>query len=124
MTRDILQAIPWPHYTELRFDSKPPQRGLCGSPWHVAVASILLAHDTRVIGVLPEFFDRYPNPLLLAASGLDDLEDMFKLYKFHPQQLRKLQLLSLKWDSNSWEDVTDLPGVSHGIARAIQTFCF
>lgn len=122
LPREMCRSVPFPG--ELRFDARPLQLGLGGSPWHVAVASVLLCRTRRVQVdvVLQELFNRWPIPQLLAIA--EGLEPVVQPCGLHMQRARQLQRMSFHWHLDTWEDLRNLPGVGKYVADAVGLFCF
>ena len=119
--RELIRSAPFAQ--ALRFDLSPIQLGLGASPWHVAVASVMLCRVKRNVSVVASVFRRWQTPTLLAESD-DALADALRPLGFQRQRARQLQTLSRKWDTDTWELLTDLPGVGQYVNDAVGLFCF
>ncbi len=106
---------------ELTFDKQPLQVGLCRSPWHVAVSTLLIQRGVHAPRVHEALYCLCPNPLMMALSDTDELGALLSL---HRSRVRQLQQLSHKWDARCWRDLRELPGISDYVADAVQLFCF
>ena len=102
----------------------PLQLGLGKSPWHVAVASMLLCRTRQVQAepVLRELLDRWPWAQVMAVS--EGLEGVVKPCGLHRNRARQLQRFSVAWLGDSWNTMEDLPGVGVYVADAVRVFCF
>ena len=62
------------------------------NPYELLVATILSAQctDVRINAVTPALFTRYPDPYLLAAASLDELEELIKSTGFFRNKARNL----------------------------------
>lgn len=106
--------------------SSPFQVPLARSPWHVAVASMLLCR-TRRIQAQPAFLKLMGAascPETLCRLDVSTVEDCVRGCGLHRNRSRQLQRMSTVWLSDSWEDLRDLPGVGVYVADAVGLFCF
>ena len=122
LPREACKAIRDPFH--LRYDLSPLQRGLASSPYHVAVASMLLCRTRRVQvdRVVGRLFNEYGCPELLARATV--LEDLLRPCGLHRNRSRQLQRFACAWLGDSWEDMRELPGVGLYVADAVGLFCF
>lgn len=121
LPRNLIRAAPWPD--TLRFDLSPVQVGLGGSPWHVAVASIMLCRVARKAHIIAEAFRVWPTPELMEASDVE-LEELLQPLGLQRQRSRSIQLLSRKWRLDTWDELGDLSGVGAYVNDAVGLFCF
>lgn len=121
LPRELIQHVPWPK--NLHFGMSPFQLGLCGSPWHVAVASVCLCRCKRNVPVLSHMFRQWPTPQLMEASDVS-LEAVLAPLGLQRQRARHIQQLSSKWYLESWDDLRDFKGVGDYVVDAVALFCF
>jgi hypothetical protein len=106
-------------------DGRLLQSTLGRDPWKVAVASVLLCRTRRscVEDVLCNLLDRWPTPPALAASDME-LEAALQPLGLHRQRARQLQRMSLKYTTDVWDDLRELPGIGKYVADAVGLVCF
>ena len=110
----------------LDFGRRPLQAGLGGCPWRVAVASILLCRTRKVCvaPMLKGFFARWPTAGDLARSDTEELEAVLQPLGLQRRRARQLQRFSVRYLGDSWEELTDLPGVGAYVRDAVGLVCF
>lgn len=106
-----------------RFDLSPIQLGLQGDPFHVTIASMMLCRVRRVPSTIETVFRWWPTPDALAASD-GALVSMLQPLGMHRVRARHMQLTARRWDTDTWDDLRDLPGVGRYVAAAVELFCF
>lgn len=115
LPREKLQAIV---PGKLDFSARQILAGLGGSPWHVAVVSML---DTRNRWIVAELFRTWPTPAALALSD-EQLQDLIRPLGLYRQRARQLQRMSALWDTPLWADLRDFPGVTDRVANDVEMF--
>lgn len=120
LPRELILAAPFCEAP--RFDLSPVQLGFDGSPWHVAVASMLLCKVRLDRPLMEAVFAHWPDPESVAASDRA-LEELLRPLGLHRQRARQVQLLSRRWDTD-WADLRDHPGVGVYVADAVGLTCF
>lgn len=110
----------------VRYDLVPLQRGLCGCPWRVAMASVLLNRTTHVQArrALHSVLDRWPTPELLGREDPWKVSPYIRSCGFVEKQTKDVVALSRLWLTDDWTDVRDLPGASPYVTDAVGLFCF
>ncbi|HZD04996.1 MAG TPA: endonuclease III [Longimicrobiales bacterium] len=99
-----------------------------GSPWELAVATILSAQttDERVNEVTPTLFERYPTPETLAGAPREDVEEVIRTTGFFRNKAKSIIGFSEGLMERhggevprSMEALTALPGVGRKTANVI-----
>lgn len=124
LSPELIRSVPLPQPDELRFDLSPIQLGLCRSPWHVTMSSMILVRCKRVPSIHKWLFEQYPTPQALSVANECDLQSLLRPLGFHRTRTRYMQRASWRWDAGGWKDLRDLPGVGNYVADAVQLFCF
>jgi endonuclease-3 len=112
-------------------------RDLCAlvhdNPFQLLVATILSAQctDERVNMVTPALFARYPGPAELAASSVEDLEEMIRstgFFRSKTTSLRGMAAAVLERYGgvvpSSMDELTTLPGVGRKTANVVRSVAF
>lgn len=109
-----------------RYDLAPLQLGMNGEPWRVIVVSTLLNRTSNVTvrQVLPEVFNTWPDPTVMASANPHDLEHVIEACGLHRGKSRSLVKMSAAWYGEAWGDARDLAGVGPYVADAVGLFCF
>ncbi len=104
------------------FGLSPLQLGM-PTPWHVAVASMLLCRTKRYQAEtsLIRLLSRWPTPWLLALAD-DSLELVVAPCGMQRRRARQLRRFSSKY-LESWQRLRDLPGVGAYVHDAVGLFC-
>lgn len=119
---ELIRSVPFPMFHELSFSCSPIQVGLRGSPWHVAVASILMQRVKRDRGIIECVFRNWSTPELMCIA--EDLDLFIEPLGLHRTRARFIRNLSLKWNLDVWSDFHELTGVGKYVAAAVELFCF
>lgn len=112
---------------------EPETELVYGSPYELLVAVILSAQctDKRVNMTTPALFKRFPTPLDLASSDIEEIFSYIKSISFPNNKAKSLQgmgkMLMEKFGGNVPEDVDDLqklPGVGRKTANVIASVIY
>jgi methyl-CpG-binding domain protein 4 len=77
------------------------QEFLRDEPWRLLCACIMLNQTSahQVWQILPEFFERYPDPDALVAADPDDVRDLIRSLGFQNRRCERLLGMTLDWMS-------------------------
>lgn len=121
LKRELLLALP--ARPELRFDLSPIQFGMGGSPWHVTMCSMMLVRCKRNPHVIGSVLRSFRTPELMEMSDVM-LQHMLQPLGLHRQRARQMQQVSRRWNTDTWSELRDLPGIGEYVAASVEVFCF
>ena len=102
-------------------------------PWELLVATILAAQcsDARVNLVTPEFFRRWPTPVDLLPSGLEEIENVIRSTGFFRNKAKHLKgsaaMIVQRFNGqvpSRMPDLLQLPGVARKTANIVLSHAF
>lgn len=107
---------------------EPAQHLAAETPWEILVATVLAAQctDARVNKVIPELFQRWPDPASLAEATQEDLESVIKSTGFFRSKAKHLRETALRirdvYDGkvpNTMKELVTLSGVARKTANVV-----
>jgi endonuclease III len=112
--------------TPIDWSLRPIQLGCGGSPWRVAIVSMLKAgtDELSILNCVTKLFESFQRPVDLSKASWVDVAERFEFVPHPWRRARNIVKFSTKWLEPSWTDLRDLPGCNAYVADCVGVFCF
>jgi methyl-CpG-binding domain protein 4 len=101
------------------------QEQLWPNEWKILIVCMMLNQTRRgqVERVLPDFFDRWPNPQALLQATSGDVCEVIRSLGFAVKRTDNLFMMTRHYLSGPWQHARELPGIGEYGARSWEIFC-